>query len=381
MVTEVVATVDIRMPRLTDSMTEGTIVKWRKTLGERVEPGDELAEIETDKATILFEADCGGTLLEQVAAEGESVPVGAVIARIGDAAAQRATVESNTAAGRARTRISPVARRIAEERGVDLSRVSGSGPNGRIVKADVEAAAAPAAGAASESPATPGPARQAADRQSTLVPLSRLQRTVAERMTQSQTSVPHFYLEAEIDMTRCLEGRERMKVGSGDGPVPSINDLVVKACALALRAFPTANASYRGDDQLELHARVNVGIAVAAEATLLVPTIFDADRKGLAEIAAESRALAERARTAAITPAELDGGTFTVSNLGMFGVRSFLPLVNPPQAAILACGAVGAARRMAVTLACDHRVLYGADAAAFLQRIRAQLEEPLSLAI
>jgi pyruvate dehydrogenase E2 component (dihydrolipoamide acetyltransferase) len=211
-------------------------------------------------------------------------------------------------------------------------------------------------------------------------------------MAESKATAPHFYLTAEADMTRAFEARARIKSDAGESDVvPSFNDMVVKACAIALREFPRANGAYR-DGKVEQYSRVNVGVAVAAQDALVVPTVFDADLKGLRQIATESRALAARVREGTITPPELSGGTFTVSNLGMFGVTSFSAVINPPQAAILAVGAIeekpvvrdGAvttARLMAITLACDHRVLYGADGAEFLARVRSLLDEPLGLAL
>ena len=222
--------------------------------------------------------------------------------------------------------------------------------------------------------------------------LTRLQQVVARRMAESKATAPHFYLQAEIDMSACVEARSRIKGMTPEGEVvPSFNDMVVKACALALKAFPLANGAYR-DGRFELYSRVNVGVAVAAEDALVVPTVFDADKKGLREIAADTRALAAKVRDGSITPPELSGGTFTVSNLGMYGVTNFSAVINAPQAAILAVGAITekpvvrggsitTAHILGVTLACDHRILYGAPAAEFLARIRGLLEEPLSLAL
>jgi pyruvate dehydrogenase E2 component (dihydrolipoamide acetyltransferase) len=221
---------------------------------------------------------------------------------------------------------------------------------------------------------------------------TKLQATIARRMAESKATAPHFYLRAEIDMSRAVDGRARLKASAGEGEVvPSFNDMVVKACALALREHPRANGSYR-DGRFELHSRVNVGIAVAAKDALVVPTVFDADRKGLRQIASESRALAERVRGGEITPPELSGATFTVSNLGMYGIEGFSAVINPPQAAILAVGSIRetvvvrdgemtTAHLLSVDLACDHRILYGAPAAEFLARVRSLLEEPLSLAL
>jgi pyruvate dehydrogenase E2 component (dihydrolipoamide acetyltransferase) len=259
-----------------------------------------------------------------------------------------------------RVKASPVARRLARERGVDLAVVAGTGPGGRIVKAVVE--------------------------------LSRTQQTIARRMAEAKATVPDFQVSTEVDMAAAVAVREQLKaLATQDRPVSSYNDLVVKATALALRELPRANGAYK-DGRFELYERVNVGVAVAAPDALLVPTIFDADQKSLGEIAAETRALAARVRSGAITPPELSGGTFTVSNLGMFGVTEFTAIVSAGQAGILAVGAlrdvpvvvdgtVMPGKRVTLTLVSDHRILYGADAAQVLARIRARLEAPLGLAL
>jgi pyruvate dehydrogenase E2 component (dihydrolipoamide acetyltransferase) len=225
-----------------------------------------------------------------------------------------------------------------------------------------------------------------------VVELTKTQQTVARRMAESKATAPHFYLDTEIDMSRAVEARARIKASAAEGDViPSFNDMVIKAAALALREFPRANGAYR-DGKFELYSRINVGVAVAAHDALVVPTVFDADVKGLRQIATETRALAARVRDGSITPPELSGGTFTVSNLGMYGITSFSAVINSPQAGILAVGAITerpvvsggeitTAHLMTVTLACDHRILYGADGAEFLARIRALLEEPLGLAL
>ena len=420
---------EIVMPRLSDSMEEGTVLRWLKSEGEEVAVGDELVEIETDKANMVYESDAAGTLIEIVANEGDTLGIGEVIARVGDASeangagkkkkgkdrkaagnggkpeAEASPASTATAApaaetgapsvtqseGDGRVKASPIARRIAAEKGVDLGALRGSGPGGRIVKADVEGAEAkPAAG--------PAPAAAALERPETAKgevsqqELTKLQQTVARRMAESKATAPHFYLSVEIDMTRAVEARSRMKAGTPEGePVPSFNDMVVKACAIALREHPRANGAYR-DGRLELYSRINVGVAVAAQDALTVPTIFDADRKGLREIARQTRELAGKVRDATVTPPELSGGTFTVSNLGMYGIDSFSAVINPPQAGILAVGAINErpvvrdgelakAQLMSVTLACDHRILYGADGAQFLARIRELLEEPANLAL
>lgn len=422
---------DVVMPRLSDSMEEGTVLGWMKAVGDEVAVGDELVEIETDKANMVYESDVAGTLVEILAEEGATLPIGEVIARVGEAGEAPAAggnggrpdaapetepepaapaVDEAEASEPApaptpparepgeRIKASPLARRIAAERNVDLAALRGSGPGGRIIKADVEdAGAQPAPETAAPEPAAAAPPATA-ERPETArgaveeVELTRLQQTVARRMAESKATAPHFYLTTEIDMSRAVEARARIKAAAGEGDVvPSFNDMVVKACAIALREFPRANGAYR-DGRVEEYSRVNIGIAVAAQDALVVPTVFDADAKGLRQIAVESRRVAERVREGTITPPELSGGTFTVSNLGMFGVTSFSAVINPPQAGILAVGSIeevpvvrdGAivpGQRMTVNLACDHRILYGADGARFLARVRDLLEEPVFLAL
>ncbi len=405
---------EILMPRLSDSMEEGVILKWTKQVGDEVAVGDELVEIETDKANMAYESDVAGTLTEILAQEGEALAIGAPIAVVGDgaAAADGAATRSPTpepaptsapsrpaepeVADERRIKASPLARRLARDTGVDLTTVRGSGPGGRIVKADVESAeaagATPAVAPAAPAPAPAAETPETAKGTTAQRELTRLQQVVARRMAESKATAPHFYLQVEVDMSAAVEARARLKRTTPEGEVvPSFNDMVVKACALALREHPLANGSYR-DGRLELHSRVNVGVAVAARDALVVPTVFDADKKGLREIAAEARALAAKVRDGSITPPELSGGTFTVSNLGMYGVSNFSAVINAPQAAILAVGAIAerpvvkdgqltTAHLLGITLACDHRILYGAPAAEFLARIRALLEEPLGLAL
>ena len=447
---------DIVMPRLSDSMEEGTILRWIKSQGDEVAVGDELVEIETDKANMVYEADAAGTLIEIMAQEGDTLPIGETIARVGEpgeaggngasprgeeareerateapsapeaapekgegAAAPAATETPSEAppttvpSGDGRVKASPIARRIAREKGLDLAAIPGSGPGGRIVKADVErasatkarpeqapgavdAGAAPAAAPPAAAPAGPTPGTrerpETAKGRAETVELTKLQQTIARRMAESKATAPHFYLEAEVDMSRALEGRARLKAAAGEGEaIPSFNDMVIKACALALREHPRANGAYR-DGKVEEYSRINVGVAVAAQDALIVPTVFDADLKGLRQIATETRALAQRVRDGSITPPELSGGTFTVSNLGMYGITNFAAVINPPQAAILAVGSImerpvvregeiTTAHLMPVNLACDHRILYGSDGAEFLARVRELLEEPLALAL
>jgi pyruvate dehydrogenase E2 component (dihydrolipoamide acetyltransferase) len=394
----------VAMPRLSDSMEEGTILEWLVSDGTNVRRGDELAEIETDKATMTYEADAEG-IMQHVAAEGDTVAVGSTIAHLfaedearpaseehepvvavaadangadsgGEIAPMspaRSVVATVPAGPPSRVKASPLARRVALDLGVELEELTGSGPGGRIVRADVEAA-----------PRPPVVAPRSDDVET--VELSRVQRTIARRVSESNASIPDFQVRTEADVTELLALRRAMKDA---GRAPSVNDFVVRACALALRDHPRANGTYR-DGAFDLHARVNIGVAVAAEGTLVVPTIFDADAKPVTQIAAESRALAARVREGTVTPPDLAGGTFTVSNLGMFGVTSFTAVINAGQAAILAVGAaverpvirdgdIVARSVMDLSLSCDHRILYGADAAAFLADVRGLLEQPVAL--
>ena len=459
---------DVVMPRLSDSMEEGTVLQWLKAVGDEISVGDELVEIETDKANMAYEADVEGTLTEILVQEGETVSIGTPIARVGEGSEASGEDEGGTEESRPagpvgagdpppppvakassgvvpptpppagetsepteaqtaeatapadgdghRPKASPLARRLAKEQGLDLSQLEGSGPGGRIVKADVERASsagdavagvphsggageagsehmgeAAAAGPTAEAP-QPSASPETAKGQTTYEDLSKTQQVIARRMSESKATAPHFYLRATVDMSEAVAGRKQVKARALPGDVvPSFNDMVVKACALALREHPRANGAYR-DGRFELYSRVNVGVAVAAEDALVVPTLFDADRKGLRQIATESRELARKVRDGEITPPELSGATFTVSNLGMYGIEGFSAVINPPQAAILAVGAIeerpvvrdggiATAHLMQVDLACDHRILYGAPAAEFLARIRSLLEEPLSLAL
>jgi pyruvate dehydrogenase E2 component (dihydrolipoamide acetyltransferase) len=419
---------EVTMPRLSDSMEEGTIAAWLVAEGDSVEAGQPLVEIETDKATMSYEAEEPGVVGKILVGEGDSAPLGAPIVIIladgeelpatnGTPLAPQAssappaspqvqsvaapapqTPQASATAPPAptggRPKASPLARRAARETGVALDGLKGTGPGGRIILADVEAAdpATPAgAPQPAASAATPGAAvPETAKGATTTVELSRLQATVARRMAESRATVPNFDLNIEVDMTAARELREGLR-GTVD-PLPSYNDLVVMASAHALRAHPRANGSYR-DGRFELHGQVNVGIAVAAEDALVVPTIADADARTLGSIAAEARRLAAAVRDGTITAGDLSGGTFTVSNLGMYGITSFNAVINPPQAAILAVGAIverpavladgsiGPRPEMALTLACDHRILYGAEAAVVLAHIRDLLEAPTTLLV
>jgi pyruvate dehydrogenase E2 component (dihydrolipoamide acetyltransferase) len=514
---------DVTMPRLSDSMEEGTVLKWLVDEGGEVKRGEPLVEIETDKANMTYDADTDGVLVEIVAQEGDTLEIGEVIARIGDAGeaksgggdeesagaeekagedaeasvedeaaeggdeaeeegaqeaepaqaegdaeaegeaegedvAEKAEAdgeggaeaegggdgeaavagaeggggETQAAAGTAtrerpsggngdgRVKASPVARRMARDLGVELAQLEGTGPGGRIVKADVQAAAENG-GAKAETAEQPEEVEAAAPKQkgkkkdkakkdeekkepakepergevgakgeAEIQELTRLQQTVSRRMAESKATAPDFTIALTVDMTAAVELRERLKQISD--PVPSFNDMVVKAAANALREFPRVNGAYR-DGKFELYERVNVGIAVAAQDALVVPTVFDADKKSLGQIARDARQVIEKVKEKTVTPPELSGGTFTVSNLGMFGIEQFTAIINPPQAAILTVGKLAkqpavddkgkvvARDQMVLTLVCDHRILYGADGAQFLARVKELLEQPLSLAL
>jgi pyruvate dehydrogenase E2 component (dihydrolipoamide acetyltransferase) len=484
---------DVTMPRLSDSMEEGTVLKWLVEQGGEVNRGEPLVEIETDKANMTYDADTDGVLVEVLAQEGDTLAIGEVIARIGDpgevtgdgkpsaeegekaepdeaeaerpeaegerqreaeeekaepeeAEAERpeaegerqreaeeekaaavaeadreadreevgATAEADVATreskpergnGDGRVKASPVARRMARELGVELAQIEGSGPGGRIVKADVQAAAgdgakaepaeapaaAPEARPAVEEPA-PEPTREEAGPKgrAELHDLTRLQQTISRRMAESKATAPDFSISLTVDMTKAVELRGRLKEVAD--PAPSFNDMVVKAAAIALRDHPRVNGAYR-DGKFELYENVNIGVAVAAEDALVVPTVFNADTKSLGQIARDARAAATKVRDKTITPPELSGGTFTVSNLGMFGIEFFTAIINPPQASILTVGKlekrpvvdengrIVARDQLTLSLVCDHRILYGADGAKFLAQVKELLEQPLSLAL
>lgn len=404
------------MPRLSDSMEEGTILQWLVADGDPVSRGDELAEIETDKATMTYEADADG-LVHHVAREGDTLAVGTPIAVLladGEELPVRQTPSADqqgddepvavptpaiavgsppATAGGGRLKSSPLARRVAVAHGVELGALSGSGPGGRIVRADVEAYVHEhqnGNGKADDAPAhAPAPAPAESNRGAvTRTEPTRTQTLIARRMAESRATIPGFDVSMDVDVTDLLALRAQLKDA---GRTASVNDFVVKAAALALREHPRANGAWR-DGAFETYDRVNVGIAVAAEGTLVVPTVFDADRKPVTGIAQDTRTLAAKVREQSITPPELSGGTFTVSNLGMFGVTAFNAVVNPGQAAILAVGAAVdrltlrdgepvARKVMTLTLSSDHRILYGADAAAFLVAVRERLEAPLLLLV
>jgi len=427
----------VHMEALSPTMEEGQVVKWHKAEGDAVTNGDLLAEVETDKATMELSARGDGILAKILAKEGDAVPVGEVIAIIaaegedisalvggaggerGDQAAaepagkrdeadreearqgkeqqaeaapeengqEEAAAESQGRAGRVKA--SPVARRLAAEAGVDLGELEGSGPGGRIIKRDVEAATTAEAeerGRAPERPAAPAWSGQADEGYEELK-VSQMRKTIARRLTESTGPVPHFFLTIDVDMDRTLAARERLNaVLQGSGDKVSVNDFVVKATAAALRRHPEVNVAWHGD-HVRRFKHVHVGVAVAVEDGLITPVVKHADLKGLVQIGREVKEMAGRAREKKLKPEEYTGATFSVSNLGMFGIHEFTAIINPPEAGILAvgrteeqavvmAGQIVIRPRMRVTMSCDHRVVDGAAGARFLQTLQAMLEEP-----
>jgi pyruvate dehydrogenase E2 component (dihydrolipoamide acetyltransferase) len=470
------------MPQLSDTMKIGVLQKWRKNEGDAVKPGEVLAEVETDKAVMDFEAYDPGVLLKRLINDGQSVPVGTPIAIIGKAGedvsklveeakarsagggnaeakkeapkpeakaapkqeakdkedkkedkkeaaapkpapkpatpngqAQRAAAPKPAAAaapaGGSKVLASPLARKLATDLGIDLRTVQGTGPGGRIVERDVKAAAeggialapeivsetadVPHTSAAAPLPDKLAPERRAEARhvqpapsEDVVKPLSMMRRTIASRLLEAKTTVPHFYLTTDVDMDAAMEFREQ--VAQVHGAKLSVNDLVLKACALALRKVPDANASFT-EEAIVYHARVDIGMAVAIDDGLITPVIRDADKKTIGQVGAEAREMAARARDRKLRPEEYTGATFSVSNLGMMGIRDFAAIINPPEGAILAVGTVRkepvvkgdkivVGQRMSITLSCDHRVIDGALGAKLLQAIVAIIEKPISLA-
>jgi pyruvate dehydrogenase E2 component (dihydrolipoamide acetyltransferase) len=412
---------NVIMPSLGFDMTAGKLARWLKNEGEPVKKGEAIAEVETEKATVEIEAFGSGILQKILVHAGETVPVNTpigIIAEPGErieapaaapapapgkaaeAAQPSAATHPDDVQENGRVKASPIARRMAQDAGIDLRTLKGSGPGGRIMEKDVQAAisqkpAAPVkvaprpeaerSGVQMAPAPMPAPAAAPAGQ----VPLSRMRQTIANRMTQSKTTTPHFYETVEINMGDALKMREQLNNLALDVERVSINDLILAATAHILTKFPTFNASYRGD-KLEVHANINIGVAIAVEEGLLTLTLPDADKKSLKQIAVETKGMGERARTNKLHPEDLGQSTFTVSNLGMFGVDEFAAIINPPEAAILAVGAatkravvihdeIRIAPVMKVTLAVDHRVADGAQAARFLQEFKKLLENPVNL--
>jgi len=425
----------VTMPKLGFDMAEGVLVRWVIPEGDRVERGQVLAEIETDKATVEVESAFTGVVHKHLAAEDDVLPVGVPIAVIGEAGEEidlDALVGSEAPEVAAKTdeavpaseieaetsvespsvpegvqypggvKASPVARRMAEQNGLDLTAIRGSGPGGRIVKADVQAflaappalttpaatpevSSTPSVSAPVFSPVGPPPPDQ-------VIQTSKLRQAIGRRMAESKQTVPHFYVTSEYDMAPIMSLRKQINgMLDGTGEKLSVNDFIVKAVALTLRQFPNLNASLRGTDVVQ-HGQVNVGVAVAVEGGLLTIVTRDTDRKSLRQISAETKQMVARARGGKVRPDDIEGSTFSVSNLGMFDVDHFIAIVNPPEAAILAVGSakqvpvvvdgeIAVGWRMQATISVDHRVSDGAEAAQFMQALKAYLEEPLRIMI
>ncbi|PTL77406.1 pyruvate dehydrogenase complex dihydrolipoamide acetyltransferase [Vitiosangium sp. GDMCC 1.1324] len=406
--------IPVVMPALSPTMTEGKLVKWLKKEGDKISSGQALAEVETDKSNLEVEAYDDGVLARIVVKEGEMAKVGAPIAFLaGKGGAKAAPAPAAAPAPKAaapapapaaapapapkaaapvatpggRLRASPLAKRMARERGLDLSQVHGSGPLGRIVKSDIEKALtqAPAPAVARKAPTAPAVAPGERP-EPKAVPMTTMRKVIGQRMAEVKPGVPHFYLSVDVEMDAALKIREEAKALESK---VSVNDIIVKASAMALRRYPKINVSLQGDTVLHFET-VDVGIAVAIEDGLITPIIRDADKKGLSAISAEARDLAERARKRALKPHEYTGGSLTVSNLGMYGIDSFIAVINPPQAAILAVGSVSdkvvvrdgqmvVRKLMTVTLSGDHRVIDGAIGAEYLRELKALLEHPMRL--
>mgnify|MGYP001131798310 CR=1 FL=1 len=423
----------VNMPKLGFDMAEGVLIRWVIGEDEPVEKGEVLAEIETDKATVEVEASVGGTVLKHIVQEGTPVPVGEPIAVIGEAGEEvdleelgggepaqaeqkepeQAEEERKTEAGAEKperepakaeepsgeaeypggVKATPVARRIAEEKSLDLQSISGSGPGGRIVKADVEKALERGVSTEKDAPerrpavSVPSGERRETER----VPVSKLRKTIGSRMSRAKQELPHFYVTIDVEAGPVMDLRKQINAALPEEEKTSVNDYIVKASALALREFPNLNASLDGDEIVR-HGEINVGIAVAVDEGLLTVVARDADLKPLRTLSEEIRAMVERTREGKVRPDDVEGSTFTVSNLGMFDVDHFIAIINPPEAAILAIGSVREepafvngevepVRRLKVTLSADHRVTDGAEAARWLQVFREYIENPVLLLI
>jgi pyruvate dehydrogenase E2 component (dihydrolipoamide acetyltransferase) len=435
---------EVIMPKMGDAMEEGTLLKWLKSEGEEVSPGDPIAEIETDKVTMELEAEDSGTLAQLIASEGQDIPVGEAIAFIagegeevperGDGAAQGQEAEGEAGEAQAATateapeeeeaaeaprtdgradgrfRASPIVRRLAEENNLDLAQIEGSGPAGRIVERDVRAAiesgtAQKTDGRAEvEAPEAPQQAEMQGFQPARLpeptgapgtqlVEPTRMMQVIAERMTEAKQHIPHFYATVEVRMDAAMALRKQLNAQlEEEGLKLSVNDFVMKACAVALRNYPNLNALWTSRG-VELHEKVDMAMAVALDAGLITPVIRDAGSKGLATISREAKDLARRAREGGLKPEEYQGGTITVSNMGMFGVESFTAIINPPQAAIVAVssiekrpsydenGEVVPASTMKLILSADHRIANGRDGALYMSEVKKVLENPVLLMV
>lgn len=415
-----------RMPKLSDTMTEGTVAKWHKKVGDQVKVGELLAEIETDKATMDYESPYTGVLLHIGIEAGKTAKVNELLAIVGKAgeditallAESTAPVAVSTQATAApvavasaatavatqtavappapvqipatsngRLKASPLAKKIAEEKGIDIAAVSGSGDGGRIIKRDIESYS-PTAGGSAKPMVAPAFLPSGTEKY-TEEAVSQMRKTIARRLAESKFSAPHFYLTMEIDMDQAIAARKSLNE-SGEYKI-SFNDMVVKAAAMALRKHPKVNSSWLGE-KIRYNEHVHIGVAVAVEDGLLVPVVRFANEKGLAQIGAEVKVFAEKAKTKKLQPADWEGNTFTISNLGMFGIDEFTAIINPPDACILAVGgiksvpvvkngAVVPGNVMKVTLSCDHRVVDGASGSEFLQTLKSYLENPVKMLV
>ncbi|SMO40974.1 pyruvate dehydrogenase complex dihydrolipoamide acetyltransferase [Solitalea koreensis] len=409
----------VRMPKMSDTMSEGVLAKWHKKVGDKVKSGDLVAEVETDKATMDFESFQEGTLLYIGVEEGQAVPVDAIIAVLGNegedykslltesapaeskvgsepvasvaevTTAIKATAPSASAAeSDSRVKASPLAKKIAEEKGIDLSQIAGSADGGRIVKKDVEAFT-PATASASTASSTISASSFAGQESYTEVPVSQMRKVIAKRLSESKFTAPHFYLKMTINMDKAIETRSKLNEMSS--VKISFNDMVLKAVAVALKQHPNVNSSWLGD-KIRYNNHVNIGVAVAVEDGLLVPVVRFADGKSLSAISTEVKDFAQRAKAKKLQPSDWEGSTFTISNLGMFGLDEFTAIINSPDSCILAVGGIKEVpvvkngqivpgNEMKVTLSCDHRVVDGATGAAFLQTLKNLLEEPLRMLV
>lgn len=402
----------VRMPKLSDTMTDGVVAKWHKKVGDKVKNGELLADIETDKATMEFESFQDGTLLHIGVEEGKGAAVDSILAILGnpgedisgllsgasapsapkEEVAKAATAPAPSSAApvtiapiaasveHGRIKASPLAKRIAEEKGIDLNQLRGSGDEGRIIKRDVEQFKPAASGAH---------ATVVGAESYTEETVSQMRKTIARRLAESKFSAPHFYLGIDIDMSKAMEARKSVNEIS---PVKvSFNDFVIKAVAHSLKQHPKINSSWLGD-RIRYNKHVHIGVAVAVEEGLLVPVVRFADQKGLAQISSEVKEYGQKAKDKKLQPSDWEGNTFTISNLGMFGIEEFTAIINPPDACILAVGGIRETpvvrngqvvpgHMMKVTLSCDHRVVDGATGAAFLQSLKGMLEEPVRLLV
>ncbi len=414
----------VLMPRLSDTMTEGVIAGWNKNVGDTVKKGEVLAEIETDKATMELESYKNGKLLYQGAQKGEKIAVNDLLCIIGEegkvdvesiVAASKGGASSSapdsgtdaketsspdkekesagdshqemTSSENGRIKASPLAKKLAAEKGIDISKVSGSGDSGRIVKSDIDNYKPSSTSRDEQNQVAKGGGERSEGFKD--VQVSQMRKVIAKRLAESKFSAPHFYLTMTIDMDAAVAGRAKMNE-SGKVKI-SFNDLVLKACAVALKQHPAVNSSWLGD-KIRTNYDINIGVAVAVEDGLLVPVVRSADTKSLSRIGAEVKEFAQKAKDKKLQPSDWEGNTFTISNLGMFGIDEFTAIINPPDACILAVGGISqvpvvkngnvvAGNVMKVTLSCDHRVVDGATGAAFLQTLKSLLEEPLKMLV